>query len=134
MRDWGRLAELGARLAETGIDLLVDSAGGQKPKPSAEMSREEWQTVVDINLSGSFFLFRNLHEALAKRQGSVVTIVANMWQMPAPELAHSAAARAGVVNLTRTLAREWAPERIRFNAVAPGDESAAFGVRAVRGR
>lgn len=118
--DWDRLAELGASLAETGIDLLVNSAGGQKPTPSAEMSREEWQSVVDINLSGSFFLFRHLHDALAKRQGSVVTIVANMWQMPAPQLAHSAAARAGVVNLTRTLAKEWAPERIRFNAVAPG--------------
>jgi citronellol/citronellal dehydrogenase len=52
--------------------------------------------------------------------GCVVTVVANMWQMPAPGLAHSAAARAGVVNLTRTLAKEWAPDRIRLNAVAPG--------------
>jgi citronellol/citronellal dehydrogenase len=130
VRDWDRLAELGASLAETGIDLLVNSAGGQTPRPSAELSREEWQTVVDINLSGSFFLFRNLHDALARRQGSVVTIVANMWQMPAPELAHSAAARAGVVNLTRTLAKEWAPERIRFNAVAPGlTDSGALAAR-----
>ena len=120
VRDWDRLAELGASLAATGIDLLVNSAGGQKPRPSAELSREEWQAVVDTNLSGSFFLFHNLHDALATRRGSVVTIVANMWQMPAPELAHSAAARAGVVNLTRTLAKEWAREGIRCNAVAPG--------------
>lgn len=120
VRDWDRLAEFGASLAATGVDLLVNSAGGQKPRPSAELSREEWQAVVDTNLSGSFFLFRNLHDALARRRGSVVTIVANMWQMPAPELAHSAAARAGVVNLTRTLAKEWAREGIRCNAVAPG--------------
>lgn len=51
--------------------------------------------------------------------GCLVTVVANMWQMPAAGLVHSAA-RASVVNLTRTLAKEWAPDRIRLNAVAPG--------------
>ena len=66
VRDWDRLAELGASLAATGIDLLVNSAGGQKPRPSAELSREEWQAVVDTNLSGSSFLFHNLHDALAR--------------------------------------------------------------------
>ncbi|HET8709766.1 MAG TPA: SDR family oxidoreductase [Spongiibacteraceae bacterium] len=120
VRDWDRLAELGDRLAATGIDVLVNSAGGQTAQPSAEMSREHWENVVGINLHGSFYLCRHLYKALRKRQGCVVTVVANMWQMPAPGLAHSAAARAGVVNLTRTLAKEWAPDRIRLNAVAPG--------------
>lgn len=120
VRDWDRMADLGANLAETGIDVLVNSAGGQTAQSSAEMSRDNWDSVVAINLSGSFYLVRHLYEALRKRRGSVVTVVANMWQMPTPTMAHSAASRAGVVNLTRTLAKEWAADRIRLNAVAPG--------------
>lgn len=120
VRDWDQLADLGNRLEETGIDLLINSAGGQVAQPSAEMTKDNWDTVVGMNLHGSFYLCRHLYKALKKRQGAVVTVVANMWQMPAPALAHSAASRAGVVNLTRTLAKEWAPDRIRLNAVAPG--------------
>jgi NAD(P)-dependent dehydrogenase (short-subunit alcohol dehydrogenase family) len=120
VRDWDRLAELRALVMNTGIDLLINSAGGQFAKPSAELSRDGWQSVVDINLSGSFFLCRQLHPALQQRRGAVVLIVANMWRRPAPTLAHSAAARAGVVNLMNTLALEWASEGIRVNAVAPG--------------
>lgn len=120
VQDWDRLAELAERLGETGLDLLINSAGGQSAQPSAEMSKENWDSVVGTNLFGSFYLCRHLYQALKKRKGAIVTVVANMWQMPAPGLAHSAAARAGVVNLTRTLAKEWAPDRIRLNAVAPG--------------
>jgi len=120
VRDWDRLGELQTQLADTGVDLLVNSAGGQFAQPSAELSRDGWQSVVDINLSGSFFLCRQLQPALRKRKGAVVLIVANMWRKPTPNLAHSAAARAGVVNLMNTLALEWAPHGIRVNAVAPG--------------
>lgn len=120
VRDWDRLAELAALLGDAGIDLLINSAGGQFAKPSADLTRDGWQSVVDVNLSGSFFLCRQLLPALRRRRGSVVLIVANMWRRPAPNLAHSAAARAGVVNLMHTLALEWAPYGIRVNAVAPG--------------
>jgi len=120
VRDWDRLGELQAQLESTGIDLLINSAGGQFAQPSAELTRDGWQSVVDINLSGSFFLCRQLHPALRKRRGAVVLIVANMWRKPTPNLAHSAAARAGVVNLMNTLALEWAPHGIRVNGVAPG--------------
>lgn len=120
VRDWDRLAELQASVADTGIDLLINSAGGQFAQPSSDLTRDGWQSVVDINLSGSFFLCRQLMPALCKRRGSIVLIVANMWRKPAPHLAHSAAARAGVVNLMHTLALEWAPHGIRVNAVAPG--------------
>jgi len=120
VRDWDALAELGEKLEPIGVDVLVNSAGGQTAQPSAEMTRENWDAVVGTNLSGSFYLLRNLYPALRRRQGAVVTLVANMWQLPVPTLAHSAASRAAVVNLTRTLAVEWAPDRIRLNAVAPG--------------
>jgi citronellol/citronellal dehydrogenase len=120
VRDWDRLGELQSLVADTGIDLLINSAGGQFAAPSAELSRDGWQSVVDINLSGSFFLCRQLQSSLRKRRGAIVLIVANMWRRPAPHLAHSAAARAGVVNLMNTLALEWAPHGIRVNAVAPG--------------
>jgi NAD(P)-dependent dehydrogenase (short-subunit alcohol dehydrogenase family) len=120
VRDWDRLGDLQTLVSKTGIDLLINSAGGQFAKPSAELSRDGWQSVVDINLSGSFFLCRQLQPALVKRRGAIVLIVANMWRKPAPHLAHSAAARAGVVNLMNTLALEWAPHGIRVNAVAPG--------------
>jgi len=120
VRDWDRLAQLGALVADEGIDLLINSAGGQFAQASAELSHHGWQSVVDLNLSGSFFLCRHLYPALRKRRGAAVMVVANLWQKPAPALAHSAAARAGVVNLTRTLALEWAKDGIRINAVAPG--------------
>jgi citronellol/citronellal dehydrogenase len=120
VRDFDRLGELRVLMEQTGLDLLINSAGGQFATPSVELSRSGWQSVVDVNLSGSFFLCRQLQPALAKRRGAIVLIVANMWRRPAPNLAHSAAARAGVVNLMNTLALEWAPGGIRVNAVAPG--------------
>jgi citronellol/citronellal dehydrogenase len=120
VRDFDRLGELQALVGETGVDLLINSAGGQFAAPSAELTQNGWQSVVDVNLSGSFFLCRQLQSSLRKRSGAIVLIVANMWRRPAPNLAHSAAARAGVVNLMNTLALEWAPDGIRVNAVAPG--------------
>jgi NAD(P)-dependent dehydrogenase (short-subunit alcohol dehydrogenase family) len=120
VRDFDRLGELQVLVGQTGVDLLINSAGGQFAAPSAELSQNGWQSVVDVNLSGSFFLCRQLQPSLRKRRGAIVLIVANMWRRPAPNLAHSAAARAGVVNLMNTLALEWAPDGIRVNAVAPG--------------
>jgi NAD(P)-dependent dehydrogenase (short-subunit alcohol dehydrogenase family) len=120
VRDFNRLGELATLVESTGVDLLINSAGGQFAAPSAALSQNGWQSVVDVNLSGSFFLCRQLHAPLSKRRGAVVFIVAHMWRRPAPSLAHSAAARAGVVNLMHTLALEWAPHGIRVNAVAPG--------------
>ncbi|CAN7642416.1 SDR family oxidoreductase [Phenylobacterium sp. LjRoot225] len=119
VRDWDRMAELAVRV-EDGLDLLINSAGGQFAAPTAELSPKGWHAVVDTNLTGAFYLCRQLFPALSRRGGAVVNVVANLWQRGAPEMAHSAAARAGVVNLTRTLAVERAPQGVRLNAVSPG--------------
>lgn len=120
VRDWERMAELGALVEAEGIDLLVNSAGGQFPAHATDLSRNGWKAVVETNLDGAFFLARHLYEALARRRGAIINVVANLWQKGAPTMVHSGAARAGVVNLTRTLAVEWATEGIRVNAVSPG--------------
>ena len=120
VRDWDRMGELGAQVADSGLDLLINSAGGQFPALAKDLSRGGWKAVVETNLDGAFFLSRQLYPALARRKGAVVHVVANLWQRGAATMAHSAAARAGVVNLTQTLAIEWAGEGIRVNAVSPG--------------
>jgi citronellol/citronellal dehydrogenase len=120
VRDWDRMAELAALVESEGLDLLINSAGGQFNAPTAELSANGWRAVVETNLTGAFHLARHLQPALAARQGGVVNIIADIWQRAAPGMAHSGAARAGVVSLTRTLAVEWGPLGIRVNAVSPG--------------
>lgn len=121
VRHWERMGELGARIAgRGGLDILINSAGGQFAQPSAEMSESGWTSVVELNLHGSFYLCRHLYAALRMRRGAAVMVVADLWQKPAPNLAHSAAARAGVVSLVRTLALEWAKDGVRLNALSPG--------------
>lgn len=120
VRDWDRIAQLAERFGERGLDLLINSAGGQFAAPAAELSQNGWRAVVETNLNGSFYLCRHLLPALRRRRGAVVTVVANLWQRVSPGMAHSAAARAGVVSLMRSLALEWAAEGVRVNAVSPG--------------
>lgn len=119
LRDWDRMAALGEHMA-AGVDLVVNSAGGQFFAPSTAISRNGWQAVLGTNLDGAFFLLRHLQPALVLRRGAAVLVVADIWRKPAPGLAHSAAARAGLVSLMRTLALEWAVDGIRINAVSPG--------------
>jgi len=101
-------------------DALVNNAGGQFPSPAADIRVKGWRAVVDTNLNGTWFMTQAVGRGMIERQrGRVVNIVANMWR-GFPGMAHTGAARAGVVNLTQTLALEWARHHVLVNAVAPG--------------
>jgi NAD(P)-dependent dehydrogenase (short-subunit alcohol dehydrogenase family) len=103
------------------IDIQINNAGGQYPAPAEDLSVEGWRSVIDLNLSGTFYCSQVMARQMMRKTGGVIiNIVANFGLRAAPGLAHSAAARAGVINLTRTLALEWAKYNIRVNAVAPG--------------
>lgn len=99
---------------------LVNNAGGQFPAPLSEISQNGFEAVVRTNLTGGFLVSRELYnQCLSKHGGAIVNIVADMWN-GMPNMGHSGAARAGMVNFTKTAAFEWAENNVRVNAVAPG--------------
>ncbi|HVB73055.1 MAG TPA: SDR family oxidoreductase [Ktedonobacteraceae bacterium] len=102
------------------LDGLVNNAGGQFFSPAEKITPRGWQAVIETNLTGTFYMSQAaMRHWMREHGGAITTIVFDMWR-GFPNLAHSAAARAGVVNLTQTLALEWAQYGIRINAVAPG--------------
>jgi citronellol/citronellal dehydrogenase len=100
---------------------LVNNAGGQFPSPAAALSPRGWEAVIRNNLNGTFFMTRAVAVSamLPRRCGAIVNVIANIAR-GFPGMAHTGAARAGVENLTRSLAVEWAASDVRVNAVAPG--------------
>ena len=120
IRDEDRVSQtVAAILAAHGrIDALVNNAGGQYPSPLAGIKAKGWNAVLGTNLTGGFLMARECYtQWMQAHGGAVVNIIADMW-MGMPGMAHSGAARAGVLNFTETAALEWAP--VRLNAVAPG--------------
>jgi NAD(P)-dependent dehydrogenase (short-subunit alcohol dehydrogenase family) len=105
--------------AETGgLDILVLSAGYNVVTPLAEITPCEWDRVLAANLSGAFYVLQGM-APLLRDGGSIVTVASVAAHTGAPHHAHYAAAEAGLVNLTKSAARELAP-RVRVNCVAPG--------------
>lgn len=102
------------------VDTLVNNAGGQFPSPAIAIRPKGWRAVIDTNLNGTWYMTQAVGQhMLGNKAGRVINIVANMWR-GFPGMAHTGAARAGVVNLTKTLALEWAKDGVLVNAVAPG--------------
>ncbi len=104
-----------------GIDILVNNAGRVARKPAVELSVEEWQKVVGVNLTATFICSRLAHPYMKRRSGGAIVNVASIMGLSGglfPNASYQAS-KGGVVNLTRALALEWASDNIRVNAVAP---------------
>lgn len=111
------------------LDLLVNNAAGNFVCRAEDLSPNGWNAVIGIVLNGSFYCSRAVGQYMIarKRGGSIVSILANYVWTGSPGTIHSAAAKAGVMSMTQTLAVEWAPYGIRVNAVAPGPIEASPG-------
>ncbi len=105
-----------------GLDLLINNAAGNFVRPALRLPPRAWQSVIDIALSGVFYCSQAAARVMGAggRGGAILNVVAPYAWSGCPGVVHSAAAKAGVLALTYTLAVEWAPLGIRVNAVAPG--------------
>lgn len=104
-----------------GIDLLVNNAGINLPKPAVDVSVTEWDAVFDTNLRGTFFLTTELGRnwLASSTPGAVVNVASQAGLVAIEDRAPYGASKAGLIHLTKTLALEWAAAGIRVNAVAP---------------
>jgi NAD(P)-dependent dehydrogenase (short-subunit alcohol dehydrogenase family) len=102
--------------------VLVNNAAANFPVPAEDMSPNAWRTVVDITLNGSFYCAREFarRHLAAGTPGSIINVGASYAWTGGPGFAHSAAAKAGLKNLTESLAVEWGPYGIQVNALVPG--------------
>jgi len=109
-----------ARFGLPGV--LVNNAAANFPVPAEDMSPNAWRTVVDITLTGTYLCSREFgrRHLAARTPGSIVNVGASYAWTGGPGFAHSAAAKAGVKNLTETLAVEWGPYGIQVNGLVPG--------------
>lgn len=119
--------------------VLVNNAAGNFPAPAEDLSPNGWRTVVDIVLNGTFYCSREFgrRHIAAGTPGNIVNVGASYAWTGGPGFAHSAAAKAGVKNMTETLAVEWGPYGIRVNGLVPGlfpHEDETADIRSVPGR
>ena len=103
------------------LDILVNSAGGQFPQPAIDYSIKGWNAVINTNLNGTWYMMQAAAQRWRahKHPGSIVNIVV-VTTHGLYGVAHTIAARSGVIGLSRAVAVEWAPLKIRVNCVAPG--------------
>jgi hypothetical protein len=102
--------------------VLVNNAAANFPVPAEDMSPNAWRTVIDITLNGTFLMSREFarrHLAVGA-PGSIINVGATYAWTGGPGFAHSAAAKAGIKNMTETLAVEWGPYGIQINGLVPG--------------
>jgi gluconate 5-dehydrogenase len=109
MREYGR------------IDTLVNSAGVNRRKPAATVTEEDYDYVLDINLKGAFLLSQAVgRQMIQQRSGSQINIASLSTDRPLKHVAPYAMSKAGLGQMTRSLAMEWGPHGVRVNAIAPG--------------
>jgi len=103
------------------IDILVNNAGGTHIARTVDISDSEWEAVIRLNLGSVLLCSRAVAKVMMKQEsGNIVNIASNVAYIGVSKQAAYSAAKAGVVNLTRVLAWEWAPDNIRVNCIGPG--------------
>ncbi len=105
-----------------GIDLLVNNAGTVVPKPSLKQTEADWDSVLDVNLKGAFFMAQAAARAMADQEsgGAIVNISSLLAERVSKSEISYCVSKAGLSHMTRALAYEWAKYGIRVNAIAPG--------------
>jgi citronellol/citronellal dehydrogenase len=103
------------------ISVLVNNAGGQFPTTAEQLTTRGWEAVIRNNLNGTFFVTQAVATKcmIPHKKGRIVNVIANIAR-GFPGMVHTGAARAGVDNMTKTLAIEWAQFNVQVNAIAPG--------------
>jgi citronellol/citronellal dehydrogenase len=121
IRERAAVEALGARAKELfgSIDMLINNAGGQFPQRARDFKPKGWNAVIETNLTGTWNMTQVFGNQMLDGKGGTITNVIAVIGRGFPGIAHTAAARAGVLELTKTLAIEWAP-KVRVNCVAPG--------------
>ncbi len=111
----GTVKELGS------LDVVVNNAGITKDNLTVRMSEQDWDDVINVNLKGTFLMCKAaLKVMFKKRVGNIVNISSVVGEMGNPGQANYVASKAGIIGLTKTLAKEFGSRGIRVNAVAPG--------------
>ncbi len=123
IRDQENISALVDKIKETfgQLDVLVNNAGGQFLSNAENLSEKGWNAVINNNLNGTWYMTQKMANAffIPQKSGAIINIIINIFR-GFPGMAHSAAARAGVDSLTKTLAVEWSKYKININAIAPG--------------
>lgn len=123
IRETTQIENLAAKIKEESgrLDILVNNAGGQFPSAAENISYKGFRAVITNNLIGTFYVTQIMAKTffIPQKEGNIVNIIANIYK-GFPGMVHTGAARAGVDNITKTLAIEWVRFNIRVNAVAPG--------------
>ena len=102
------------------IDILVNNAGINIPRPATEVTEEQWDQILNVNLKGAFFCSKEVARGMIDRgKGKIVNVSSAAGLIPMEERAAYSSSKAGLLMLTRVLALEWAPHQITVNAVAP---------------
>jgi 3-oxoacyl-[acyl-carrier protein] reductase len=113
------------------LDVLVNNAGLFERRPALELEEEDWDRLFDVNLKGAFFCAQAAARAMIGQSGAIINIASDAaWSGGLNPCVHYAATKAGMLSITRSLAKELAGNRVRVNAVAPGMIETSMGAGA----